>query len=240
MNSIKLVFKCKKCQQVFHSATNQTSLKLPRYADYCTTCLNDALFKEYQDLTRLSYQRLVPNVLERSKLLSKFILRVKKAGEEDKLVKRRENHIRMLFEKHYSGSSNYFPGTHLDYKFTNAPQDCKTALNEHLKERLENIQNDLIKEFGSVDAVEFTIRNSKVRYSFKCLECNIKTLDLKRHLMSKRHGWSKEDASTEHSYRVRTYNYHTTILRKETKKPKMCSHCLKMFVRLDTHSKTCH
>ena len=188
-------FNCSSCSIVVYTRNRKApSVK------FCTRCQNESLWQEYKSVEKRNVSAVFPDKTLQSKVLLKEIRRQRKHYKINKLVLSQ-------FNAFYEGDGNYYPGTRLNYRFSpDAHLSSIHSLENHLKERISNIERNLKEEFGSLNNVQFKISNGKIRYLFKCPECKKETFDLKKHLKTKKHDWSDEEATCEHSYRVRIYN----------------------------------
>ena len=79
-------------------------------------------------------------------------------------------------------------------------------------------------------------------YAYKCpyLACNFKGQGLQKHLT--RHGWSHNQAKLETSCRLKMMKYllPSPGQRKGISKPKVCTHCIRCYMRIDVHKKYCN
>ena len=217
-------FNCQSCGILAHSRN-----KKPSFSKFCTSCQNDHLWEEYKFHEKQNVSTVIPDKFLQSEVLMEEIRRHRKQHKKDKL-------ILSQFNQFYKGDINYYPGTRLDYKFLfETPSSSIRLLESHLKQRIANIEKNLIQEFGSLNTVQFKVLSGKRRYLFKCPECVEETFDLKRHLKTKKHDWSNEEATFEHSYRVRIFNFLTKIAQEKFKRPRFCPCCYKFQDRLDLH-----
>ena len=192
-------FVCKTCRILVYQRFSKTTSKI------CTQCQNKELGQVYKSAEQRNITAIIPDEVIQSKILTKEIrCQHKNAKRKSKLLSD--------FYKFYDGDSNYYPGVELNYKFSaQASADEIQELEKYLEERISNITQNLKDEFGSSYSVQFRESNGKKQYVFVCPECKKETKNLKRHLQSKVHSLSNNEATCEHSYRVRTFNYITKI-----------------------------
>ena len=166
------------------------------------------------------------------------------SSSEKKIKKKiiKNKYGKMAFVKLYKGPKRFFPGDKLEFLFRD---DKGVELDEESLAVLKSIL--LRKKSKIIEKAQRLFPGKKLNFDKRPIQypcpfqnCDFTGAKVKRHLKSKSHKFSDENAKLYESF-IRHQLNHVTVIAKHTQnKPNMCHMCKCFFERIDTHLHNFH